>query len=169
MVDKNTLDNTMLATGIDIQNKKMIFTADNSIFRNNSGQQIAMFENNKFKADLIDAEKIVTRKLLTTDSGKRIEVDPSTNAIKLYDERNHLIVNVGFWQESAGSLSSPSIDLYTYDFSGNALSDLRLRAGSIYMSQDVIINGVIDTRIAQLTPSGLVFINNKGTMTYPSK
>ncbi|MEG2856966.1 MAG: hypothetical protein RR924_14500, partial [Bacteroides sp.] len=51
-------------TGIDIVNRKITLTADSTVFRNNAGQQIAIFENDRIKTDLIDARAIVTGSLL---------------------------------------------------------------------------------------------------------
>lgn len=53
----------IIETGIDITNRKMILSADKTVFRNNSGGQIAVFENDRIKADLIDARQIVVNGL----------------------------------------------------------------------------------------------------------
>lgn len=54
----------LLSTGIDISNRKIVLTSDKVVFQNNSGNQIALFENDRIKADLIDAKKIVTGSLI---------------------------------------------------------------------------------------------------------
>lgn len=46
-------------TGIDIANRKIVLSADKTVFRNNSGGEIAIFENDRIKADLIDARQII--------------------------------------------------------------------------------------------------------------
>lgn len=57
----------LLATGIDIFNKKMIFTADNTVIQDNTGKQIAMFttKNGKplLKAENIDADNLTVKNL----------------------------------------------------------------------------------------------------------
>lgn len=57
----------LLATGIDIYNKKMIFTADNTVIQDNAGKQIAMFTtvNGKplLKAENIDVDNLKVKYL----------------------------------------------------------------------------------------------------------
>lgn len=53
----------IIDTGIDISNRKIVLSADKTVFRNNSGGQIAVFENDRIKADLIDARQIVVNGL----------------------------------------------------------------------------------------------------------
>lgn len=55
MVDKQAL----LATGIDITNKKIVLTADKTLFRDNSGNDVAVFEGGKVRTSLVDADKVV--------------------------------------------------------------------------------------------------------------
>lgn len=56
-------DDRLTHTGIDIVNRKIVLSADKTVFRNNSGGQIAVFENDRIKADLIDARQIVVNGL----------------------------------------------------------------------------------------------------------
>lgn len=56
-------DDRLTHTGIDIVNRKIMLSADKTVFRNNSGGQIAVFENDRIKADLIDAHQIVVNGL----------------------------------------------------------------------------------------------------------
>lgn len=55
-------NNKLLATGIDIFNKKMIFTADNTVIQDNTGKQIAMFTTiggkPLLKAENIDVDNL---------------------------------------------------------------------------------------------------------------
>lgn len=57
----------LLSTGIDIFNKKLVLTADNTLIQSNDGQQIAMFtvKNGKplLKAENIDIENLSVKKL----------------------------------------------------------------------------------------------------------
>lgn len=54
MVDKRAL----LATGIDIDSKKITLTADNTTFRTNNGDTIAMFDRNGINASLVNANRL---------------------------------------------------------------------------------------------------------------
>lgn len=60
-------NNKLLATGIDIFNKKMIFTADNTVIQDNTGKQIAMFmvKDGKplLKAENIDVDNLKVKYL----------------------------------------------------------------------------------------------------------
>lgn len=60
----------LLATGIDITNRKIVLTADKTLVQNNSGNQIALFTTKNGKAylqtELIDANEVVTNQLLAS-------------------------------------------------------------------------------------------------------
>lgn len=51
-------NNKLLATGIDIFNKKMIFTANSTTFQTNSGKTIAVFNGYGLNADIIFAQDL---------------------------------------------------------------------------------------------------------------
>ena len=59
MVDRQAL----LATGIDITNGKITITANNTIVRDNNGTTIALLDNGKINASLIDADQIEVKHL----------------------------------------------------------------------------------------------------------
>lgn len=59
MVDKQAL----LATGIDIANQQITITANKTQFRDNNNNTMAMFEDGKLKASLVDAKNVVTNGL----------------------------------------------------------------------------------------------------------
>lgn len=63
MVDKQAL----FDTGIDITNKKIVLTADTTLFRDNNNVEIAAFENGKIKASLVDADKVVASGIKTQE------------------------------------------------------------------------------------------------------
>ena len=57
----------LLSTGVDIFNKKLVLTADNTLIQSNDGQQIAMFtvKNGKplLKAENIDVDKLIVKQI----------------------------------------------------------------------------------------------------------
>ena len=74
------------ATGIDIENRKVTLTADTFLFRDNRGRVQAVIEGNKIRADLIDANSLTARNVLVGDkNGQRVEIEPQTKSITVYD------------------------------------------------------------------------------------
>lgn len=77
----------LLSTGIDIFNKKLVLTADNTLIQSNDGQQIAMFtvKNGKplLKAENIDAENLKVNYLEadTADPRQTLYVSGNTGRI----------------------------------------------------------------------------------------
>lgn len=69
----------LLSTGIDIFNKKLVLTADNTLIQSNDGQQIAMFatKNGKplLKAENIDTENLSVKKLSAFNETTKTSVD----------------------------------------------------------------------------------------------
>ncbi len=57
------LQGKIFKSGIDIANDMITITSDKTMFMNNSGKSMGMFENDKFIADLIDAKTVVTNGL----------------------------------------------------------------------------------------------------------
>lgn len=82
----------LLGTGIDIFNKKIIFTANNIIFQNNKGEQ-SMFidENGQILAKFINVEELRVSHLIAGDeNGQCVEIDPKQKAIFIYNENHEL-------------------------------------------------------------------------------
>lgn len=83
----------LLATGIDIQNGKIVFTADNTVIQSNDGTQIAMFTvdaNGKpvIKGENIDVDNLKVRYLETSaeryaERKDKIVIDAETNTFKM--------------------------------------------------------------------------------------
>lgn len=77
----------LLSTGVDIFNKKLVLTADNTLIQSNDGQQIAMFtvKNGKplLKAENIDAENLKVNYLEadTADPRQTLYVSGNTGRI----------------------------------------------------------------------------------------
>lgn len=64
LVDRQAL----LDTGIDITNGKITLTADKTIFRNTSGNNIALFDGDHIRASFIDADNIEVKHLWAKSS-----------------------------------------------------------------------------------------------------
>ena len=73
-------------TGIDIQNRKITLKADTTVFQNNAGEDIAIF----------DDDGIVAKKVETSNSGKRIVIDPSESSLNIYDASDRMVMEISF-------------------------------------------------------------------------
>ena len=51
----------LLRTGIDIEQDKIVFTSDNAVFRDNSGQEVAAFKDGAINADLVKGTQKETK------------------------------------------------------------------------------------------------------------
>ena len=51
----------LLRTGIDIEQDKIVFTSDNAVFRDNSGQEVAAFKDGAINADLVKVSQMETK------------------------------------------------------------------------------------------------------------
>lgn len=86
----------LLATGIDIYNRRIVFTADNIIFQNNDGSQ-SMFidENGRILAKFINVEELRVNHLVAGDeNGQRVEIDPEIKSIEIYNSDNELCTTI---------------------------------------------------------------------------
>lgn len=104
----------LLATGIDIQNKKLIFTADNTVIQDNSGNEIAMFTVKDGKpllsAENIDVENLSVKKLETSNQvyedlsyKMMIDAETSTFAMSVKDASGeYKALDVCFGQDLSG-------------------------------------------------------------------
>lgn len=55
------LESGLKRTGIDIEQDKMVFTSDNAVFRDNSGQEVAAFKDGAINADLVKVTQMETK------------------------------------------------------------------------------------------------------------
>ena len=89
----------LLDTGIDILNRKMIFTADNTLIQDNTGKQIAMFTTKNGKpllaAENIDAENLTVSRLLanSSDAPKQIAIDADEAYIRAFALNTYNVSN----------------------------------------------------------------------------
>ena len=51
----------LLRTGIDIEQDKIVFTSDNAVFRDNSGEEVAAFKDGAINADLVKVAQMETK------------------------------------------------------------------------------------------------------------
>ena len=86
----------LLSTGIDIYNRRIVFTADNIIFKSNNGEQsMFMDENGRILAKFINVEELRVNHLVAGDEmGQRVEIDPTIKAVEIYNEDNELCTTI---------------------------------------------------------------------------
>lgn len=121
----------LLATGIDIRSKKIIFTSDNIIFQNNKGER-SMFidENGHIFTKFLNADELKVRHLIAGDEdGQRVEIEPERKSIEIYDAANALCTTIN-GEEHGNGIS----DLYKESEEGNinlnvASNDLSIQNG----------------------------------------
>lgn len=118
----------LLATGINISNGQIVLTANKTMFQNNSGSQIAVFDSNGINADLINAKK-----LSTAVAGKRIVIDPAAQEVQLYNENGNKIAAIGFKQDDR--ISIPYIQLKDYSYTGSVLRAFDIYRGTLYSNE----------------------------------
>lgn len=73
----------LLATGIDITNKSIVLTAENTVIQSSNGQRVAMFETDSegkpwIRGENVDATNLTAQKIITRrDNGARVEIADS--------------------------------------------------------------------------------------------
>lgn len=106
-------------------------------------------------------------KISTSLNGTRIELDPSSNSIKMYNQDNNEVGNISFITESIGGVTNYYPRLMLRRYSG------RKEVGRLDMS-GTSVNGYstvgTDALSFTLGPIGLVFsVNGQVTNSYPNK
>lgn len=148
----------MIATDVDLTGT---INAISGTFRNVSSP------NGSFKIKENGDVELVG-KISTSLNGTRIELDPSSNSIKMYNQDNNEVGNISFITESIGGVTNyyyPRLMLRRY--SGNK------EVGRLDMS-GTSVNGYstvgTDALSFTLGPIGLVFsVNGQVTNSYPNK
>lgn len=115
----------------------------------------------EFSGKLIGATGDFYGKISTSNNGTRIEIDPDTNSIRMYNQDNQIVGTFDFISETwNGSVNYyPRIRLMNYH--GSALaSEMRLGTNSL--------NVFMGTDHINLSRSGLMFTINGKTKTYSS-
>ncbi|GFZ38612.1 hypothetical protein BANORC5_06470 [Bacteroides nordii] len=139
-------------TGIDIQNRKIILQADTTEFRNNAGELITVFEDDKIKASMIDVDNLVAKKVDTAINGKRFVIDPSTNSLVVYDVNDRKVIEISFIDGTGNISSFPRIAAYGYDSNGNIQNITSMIYGGVACIN--YINGVVNAQ-TNIGPSGI--------------
>lgn len=106
-------------------------------------------------------------KISTSLNGTRIELDPSSNSIKMYNQDNNEVGNISFITESIGGVTNYYPRLMLRRYSGSK------EVGRLDMS-GTSVNGYstvgTDALSFTLGPIGLVFsVNGQATNSYPNK
>ena len=147
----------MIATDVDLTGT---INAISGTFRNVSSP------NGSFKIKENGDVELVG-KISTSLNGTRIELDPSSNSIKMYNQDNKEVGNISFITESIGGVTNYYPRLMLRRYSGNK------EVGRLDIS-GTSVNGYstvgTDSLSFTLGPFGLVFaVNGQVTNSYPSK
>lgn len=147
----------MIATDVDLTGT---INAISGTFRNVSSP------NGSFKIKENGDVELVG-KISTSLNGTRIELDPSSNSIKMYNQDNNEVGNISFITESIGGATNYYPRLMLRRYSGNK------EVGRLDMS-GTSVNGYstvgTDALSFTLGPIGLVFsVNGQVTNSYPNK
>lgn len=147
----------MIATDVDLTGT---INAISGTFRNVSSP------NGSFKIKENGDVELVG-KISTSLNGTRIELDPSSNSIKMYNQDNNEVGNMSFITESIGGVTNYYPRLMLRRYSGNK------EVGRLDMS-GTSVNGysTVGTNALSFTlgPIGLVFsVNGRVTNSYPNK
>ena len=131
-------------------------TPDNAPFR--------VLESGKIKEN---GDVELVGKISTSLNGTRIELDPSSNSIKMYNQDNNEVGNISFITESIGGVTNYYPRLMLRRYSGSK------EVGRLDMS-GTSVNGYstvgTDALSFTLGPIGLVFsVNGQVTNSYPNK
>lgn len=147
----------MIATDVDLTGT---INAISGTFRNVSSP------NGSFKIKENGDVELVG-KISTSLNGTRIELDPSSNSIKMYNQDNNEVGNISFITESIGGVTNYYPRLMLRRYSGNKeVGRLDLSGTSVNGYSTVGTDALSFT----LGPIGLVFsVNGQVTNSYPNK
>lgn len=127
----------LLATGIDITNRKIIFTSDNILFQTNSGERSMLIdENGKILAKFINVDELHVAHVIAGDeNGEHVEIDPSQKAIYIYDANRELCTTIN-GQAHPGGTSEIYKEVEGGSINLNPSSGYKILNGSISFSAD---------------------------------
>lgn len=147
----------MIATDVDLTGT---INAISGTFRNVSSP------NGSFKIKENGDVELVG-KISTSLNGTRIELDPSSNSIKMYNQDNNEVGNISFITESIGGVTNYYPRLMLRRYSGNKEVGRLDMSGTSVNSYSMVGT---DALSFTLGPIGLVFsVNGKVTNSYPNK
>lgn len=143
---------------LDPENRKYKFNgevnATSGVFKN------IQSPNGKFKIKE-DGSIELTGKVSTALSGKRIEIDPETNSIKLYNEKGYNVLELLFNESSHSTSDNPiskaSIRCYDIDSDGDIVSYSIIQSDSFYAESRQFSP---DTYTSSISPFGINFKKN---------
>lgn len=127
----------LLATGIDITNRKIIFTSDNIVFQTNTGERSMLIdENGKILAKFINVDELHVAHVIAGDEdGEHVEIDPSQKAIYIYDANRELCTTIN-GQSHPGGTSEIYKEVEGGSINLNSSSGYKILNGSINFSGD---------------------------------
>ena len=147
----------MIATDVDLTGT---INAISGTFRNVSSP------NGSFKIKENGDVELVG-KISTSLNGTRIELDPSSNSIKMYNQDNNEVGNISFITESIGGVTNYYPRLMLRRYSGNKEVGRLDMSGTSVNSYSMVGT---DALSFTLGPIGLVFsVNGQVTNSYPNK
>ncbi len=148
---------------ISVSSRNIYFTGNISINGNTSIRKDGTLKavNGEFSGELKGATGEFNGKVATKKNGTRIELDPDTNSIRMYNQNNQMVGTFDFVSESWNGATNyyPRIRLMNYHNSA-LVSELRLGTNNLNIS--------IGSDSISLTRSGLMFYINGKTKTYSS-
>lgn len=123
--DTELMNDRLMATGIDIEHKKVTLTSDNVYVRNNSGEKTAVLnQDGKLNVSMIDTDSLVALNIETKDTGKgHTEIHDNTSIWYQYNGKK----GIEIMYDSAGF---PHFIFYNangakvYDLGYNGLQEL---------------------------------------------
>ncbi|MDD3037148.1 hypothetical protein [Bacteroides sp.] len=111
------------------------------------------------------ADKVISNKIVTALSGKRIEIDPQKNAILMYNENGHKISEISFIESShstsANPISMAIVSLYNLSADGDVIALSTLQAGNFNLESRQFEPDIYKVNVS---PMGITFTKN-GSIT----
>ena len=132
----------LYSTGIDISNGVITLRADTTYITDSSGDTVAVFTpDGKLSVQLIDVDTLVARRVKTSESGRRVEIEG--NELSMFNDNGELRMKVsgGTLSDAAtggsASVSQQSISFDTLD-DGRLGKTVTLSTFSLSQSNNVV-------------------------------
>lgn len=132
----------LYSTGIDISNGVITLRADTTYITNSSGNTMAVFTpDGKLSVQLIDVDTLVARRVKTSESGRRVEIEG--NELSMFNDNGELRLKVsgGTLSDAAtggsAAVSQQSISFDTLD-DGRLGKTVTLSTFSLAQSNNVV-------------------------------
>lgn len=166
----------LLATGIDIYNRRIVFTADNIIFQNNDGSQ-SMFidENGRILAKFINVEELRVNHLVAGDeNGQRVEIDPEIKSIEIYNNDNELCTTINGESHDTGvsdlygNSQEGTINTGQQNGNGYVISNGQFTVNGDSTGVNKTVNVYSDVWLADSPTSAIMGVGNVEVYAYSS-